>query len=230
MASGATAQRRAREKRERREAILDAAERVFGEKGAHASTMEDVADTAAVSKGTVYLYFKSKDDLVVALTHRPLDAVLARFAQLTDDPSVDGLTLLRSLLETHAEVLHAHAPHFRLAMSSMCGGSDAGGIGEPDPLATSLGDYRERIRSIRRTYIETLERGVRDGSMRPHLDPTEVAAALWAAMFGASFLRMNASRFRAHMPDDPHPVDFDRTVSLLTDMLLDAVRARTGDA
>ena len=220
MASGATAQRRAREKRERREAILDAAGRVFGEKGAHAATMEDVADTAAVSKGTLYLYFKSKDDLFVALTHRPLDAVLGRFAELTDDPSVDGVTLLRSLLETHTEVLHAHAPHFRLAMASMCGGY------EPDPLATSLGDYRERIRSVRNTYIAALERGVRDGSMRPDLDPHEVAGALWAAMFGASFLRMNASRFRTHMPDDPHPVDFDRTVSRLTDMLLDAVSVR----
>lgn len=220
MASSATAERRAREKRERREAILDAAERVFGEKGAHAATMEDVAETATVSKGTLYLYFKSKDDLFVALTHRPLDAVLARFAELSDDPKVDGLTLLRSLLHTHAEVLNAHAPHFRLAMSSMCGGFD------PDPLATSLGDYKERIRSIRSTYIGALERGIGDGSMRPDLDPAEVAGALWAAMFGASFLRMNANRFRTHMPDDPPPVDFDRTVSRLTDMLLDAVRVQ----
>jgi AcrR family transcriptional regulator len=218
MSTGAAA-RRAREKRERREAILDAAERVFGEKGAAHATMEDVADAAEVSKGTVYLYFKSKDDLFVALTHRPLDAVLARFAALLEDRGLDGLTLLRRLIEAHAEVVHAHAPHFRLAMASLCGGF------EPDPSTPNLGVYGQRVRTLRGTYLEAIERGMSDGSIRTDLSPDEVGAALWAGMFGATFLRMNAARLQARLPDDER-LDFDRIVPTLADLLLESLRNR----
>ncbi|MCZ7683200.1 MAG: TetR/AcrR family transcriptional regulator [Sandaracinaceae bacterium] len=72
--------------------MLDAAERVFGDKGAAVATMDEVADAAAVSKGTLYLYFKSKDDLFVALTHRPLETVLARFEELVAQGGLDGLS------------------------------------------------------------------------------------------------------------------------------------------
>lgn len=204
---------------ERREAILDAAERVFGEKGAAQATMEDVADAAQVSKGTVYLYFKSKDDLFVALTHRPLDAVLARFEALLAEQSLDGLTLLRRLLGAHAEVMRANAANFRLAMSSMCGGFD------PDPAAPSLHVYTERVRTLRATYLQALDRGMKDGSIRSDLRSEDVAAALWASMFGATFLRMNASHLQARLPNDERP-DFERIVPTLTDLLLDSLRTR----
>jgi len=67
---GNAANRRERRRHERREAILEAAATVFGEKGAHAATMAEVAEAADVSKGTVYLYFPSKDDLFLALTEQ----------------------------------------------------------------------------------------------------------------------------------------------------------------
>ena len=213
MASTATAKRRARERRERREAILDAAAQVFGTKGATHATMEDVADAAEVSKGTLYLYFKSKDDLFVALTHRPLDSVLEAFEGLLAEP-LDGAALLRRLLETHTEVVQRHAPHLRIGIASMCGQGF-----EPDPLTPSLEDYRDRVRTLRGTYIAAIERGMADGSIRDDLDPEEVAAGVWAAMFGANFLRMNAAHFAARMPEGP-PVDFDRIVPTLADLLL----------
>ena len=43
--------------------------------------MEDIAEEAELSKGALYLYFASKDDLFLALSHRPLDAVLERFRE-----------------------------------------------------------------------------------------------------------------------------------------------------
>ncbi|HJL19667.1 MAG TPA: helix-turn-helix domain-containing protein [Sandaracinaceae bacterium LLY-WYZ-13_1] len=219
MSGTSAAARRARDKRERREGILDAAERVFGEKGATHATMEDVADAAEVSKGTLYLYFKSKDDLFVALTHRPLDAVLDRFAVLTDDDGLDGLTLLRGLIDTHADVMQEHAAHFRVAMGSMCSGF------EPDPSVPSFEVYAERVRTLRRTYLAAIERGMTDGTIRADLSAKEVAAALWAAMFGASFLRMNADRFQAPLPVKER-LDLGRIVPTLADLLLQALRPR----
>lgn len=208
--------RRAREKRERRDAILDAAERVFGEKGAAVATMDEVADAAAVSKGTLYLYFKSKDDLFVALTHRPLETVLARFEELVAQGGLDGISLLRALVTTHAEVLEAHAPLFRLAMSRMCGGF------EPDATASGFGVYAARVRTLQRTYLAAIERGRADGSLRADVDPKQAAAALWAGMFGATFLRMNAERLGARFAEDER-LPLESVVETTADLLLRAL-------
>lgn len=216
---GNAANRRERRRHERREAILEAAATVFGQKGAHAATMDEVAEAADVSKGTVYLYFPSKDELFLALAHRPLDAVLARFEELTGD-DVDGLTLLQRLVDAHQETTHAHAAQMRVAFASMCAGFD------PAPEWSSLRDYGERIQRLRRTYLDAIHRGIEDGSIRPDIDPDEVGAALWAGMFGASFIRMNADRFQLRVGDDPPPYALDRIHEAVSKLLFRAIAAR----
>ena len=57
----------------RRDEILDAAHRVFASQGFRDATVDHIAEAAGVAKGTVYLYFKSKDDLYWAALHRGLD-------------------------------------------------------------------------------------------------------------------------------------------------------------
>jgi TetR/AcrR family transcriptional regulator, fatty acid metabolism regulator protein len=52
---------------DKRQRILDAAVRVFSKKGFFASRVSDVASAAGIADGTVYLYFKSKDDILVSL-------------------------------------------------------------------------------------------------------------------------------------------------------------------
>jgi len=63
------AERKEREKQQRREEIIEAAEAVFFSKGFEKSTMDDIAEKAELSKGTLYLYFKSKEDLHMAVAH-----------------------------------------------------------------------------------------------------------------------------------------------------------------
>lgn len=59
--------RRQREKEKRYNTILKAAETLIGQKGYHQASIEEIADLAEVSVGTVYFYFKNKEDLLVAL-------------------------------------------------------------------------------------------------------------------------------------------------------------------
>ena len=51
----------------KRERILEAAERVFALRGFYAAKVADIAREAGVADGTIYLYFKSKDDLLISL-------------------------------------------------------------------------------------------------------------------------------------------------------------------
>ncbi len=61
--------RRLREKENRYNTILKAAEELFARKGFNQTSIEEVADLAEVSTGAVYFYFKNKDDLLIKLMH-----------------------------------------------------------------------------------------------------------------------------------------------------------------
>lgn len=63
-------ERREREENARLAAILEAAERVFVERGFHHTRMDDIAEAAELAKGTLYYYFKSKDEIFLHLLER----------------------------------------------------------------------------------------------------------------------------------------------------------------
>ena len=89
-------QRRSQETVER---ILDAAARMFDERGYRGTTTNHVAELAGVSIGSLYQYFPNKDALLVALAERHLDAVAVGFA--------DRLTSLRAEAPPVAEVVRS---------------------------------------------------------------------------------------------------------------------------
>ncbi len=70
--------RREREKLDRRNAILQAAEDLFWEKG-YEATMDEIADKAELSKPTLYLYFKNKDDLYASIALDGFEALKELF-------------------------------------------------------------------------------------------------------------------------------------------------------
>ena len=63
----ATVQARESRTNEKRARILDAAVKVFAERGFHSATVAEIARGAGVADGTIYLYFKGKDDLLLRL-------------------------------------------------------------------------------------------------------------------------------------------------------------------
>lgn len=63
--------------KEKHEAILAAAKQLFGHYGYRRTSIDDIAQEARIAKGTVYLYFKSKEEIFRALCQQLLDTVLA---------------------------------------------------------------------------------------------------------------------------------------------------------
>ncbi len=89
---------------DKREAILKAATRVFARNGFFQSQVADVARIAGVAAGTVYLYFRSKDDLLVSLFDRTMrDAIAAGRAAL--DGVTDPRDRLTRIARLHLERL-----------------------------------------------------------------------------------------------------------------------------
>ena len=67
---------------ERKTQILNAAEDIFTQKGFDDARMEDIAEETGVSKGTLYLYFKSKNDLIFAILDRMFEREFKQFENL----------------------------------------------------------------------------------------------------------------------------------------------------
>ncbi len=75
-------ERKGRERERRRQQIMVAARRVFSAKGLEKSTMEDIAKEAELSPGTLYLYFRNKDELFASLSLRMLQFLNIRLEEL----------------------------------------------------------------------------------------------------------------------------------------------------
>lgn len=80
---------------DKRERILVAAERIFARHGFFAAKVSDVAKEAGVADGTIYLYFKSKDDLLISLFERRMQQVNEHLRE-----AIGGIESPRAQLET----------------------------------------------------------------------------------------------------------------------------------
>ena len=82
-------ERKQRERERRRQQIIVAAKRVFSEKGYSKSTMEDIAREAELSPGTLYLYFKNKDELYASLSLRILQDLNIRLDDVKKEKDIE---------------------------------------------------------------------------------------------------------------------------------------------
>src|SRR5215813_9892197 len=88
----------------KRDAILRAAIDVFAERGYFNAQVADVARAAGVAAGTVYLYFRSKDDLLVSIFERTMQESIAECKSALDGIE-DPIARLRKIAHLHLERL-----------------------------------------------------------------------------------------------------------------------------
>ena len=97
-------ERKEREKERRKQQILVAAKRVFSEKGFNKATMEDIAQEAELSPGTLYLYFKNKEELYASLSLRILQYLLLRIEHVNAMKQAGPDEKLKALMEAMYDV------------------------------------------------------------------------------------------------------------------------------
>ena len=97
-------ERKAREREMRRQQIMVAAKRVFTQNGFEKSTMEDIAREAELSPGTLYLYFRSKDELYASLCLRMLRFINGKVNHVIRESSAGYEAKQQGLLNAMKEV------------------------------------------------------------------------------------------------------------------------------
>jgi AcrR family transcriptional regulator len=125
----------AEHKQERHDAILDAAERLLLRSPDRVANVADVAAAAGLAKGTVYLYFPGKEELLLALHERNVAAFFTALIERAEGASVPGIEELLALMHRHM----LERPLF-LLLASRCYGLMAQCI--PIGAATA---YRQRM-------------------------------------------------------------------------------------
>jgi AcrR family transcriptional regulator len=159
----------------RRQQILDAALRCFSRDGFHNTTTADIVRESGISQGALYLYFATKDDIVLALAddRHQGEAFVNALAQSEQDP-IRGLL---TLIELHGEGL---TDPRRLDMRRV----GIQGWGE------ALRDERirestvEGLSLVREAIVRLIERGQGTGQIRAEIDPDSVARTLIATFQG----------------------------------------------
>ena len=97
-------ERKEREKERRRQQIIVAAKKIFSEQGFNKATMEDIAREAELSPGTIYLYFKNKEDLYASLSLRILQYLNMRVEHVNKDKKLGPKEKVKALIEVMYDV------------------------------------------------------------------------------------------------------------------------------
>ncbi len=166
-------ERKEREKEARREEIIDAAEKVFFEKGVGVSTMDDIAQAAELSKGTLYLYYKSKEDLVLAVVVRGMEILedMFRKAVETGEPSI---VRIQNLGEAYYRFFNQYRNYFRLFYF----------FENPQAQSQVSEEMRQTCAvaegNVWRLVISPIQDGINEGMLHKELNPMEAAVMLWS--------------------------------------------------
>ena len=93
--------------------ILEAAEKIFAKKGFYTTTMEEVAKEARLAKGTIYLYFDSKEDLFFSVTERKLDILLNKIEEELKKSNLPSQRI-RRVIAVHLKFLEENGDFFKI--------------------------------------------------------------------------------------------------------------------
>lgn len=94
-------------KPDKRSLITEAAIDVFAEKGFHQARVSDIASRAGVADGTIYLYFKNKDDLLLSIFEEKMDYMLAGLSKALESIP-DPVGRIREFARFHFEQVQTH--------------------------------------------------------------------------------------------------------------------------
>ncbi len=170
--------RGARDKENRRENILDAAEVVFVERGFDRTPMDEIARRAGISRALLYVYFTDKAAIMRGIMLRAIDSMCRRFEQAVADGAT-GLAQLRGIGRAYYAFSRDESDYFDV-LTNM---NTFPASGEDDEQVRQL---RERAAYSTRLMVEAMENGLSDGSLAADRvrSPLQTAYFLQGALHG----------------------------------------------
>ena len=182
-----TADRKEREREQRQHEILDAAEKVFLKKGFYSATMDDIAIEAELSKGTLYLYFKSKESILVGLDWRGSQILKERFEQAYQSKST-GLDRVGAIGASYFKFVEDYPLYFLIMLHADRRPDEVSQQLESEPIYQKCQEEEGQTLII---LAEAIKSGIADKTIDKDINPIETAILLWAMSNGVIQLYHN---------------------------------------
>lgn len=164
---------REKQRQEREALIIQAAEEIFQEKGYYEASMDEIAARVGIAKGTIYTHFPGKEELVLAIFRRNLEAFIQRI-----DAVIDTETTPRARLEALIQFVYTglYSKHAQL-LSSMYNGVDMKRM-----IMEKGGCMSDLWESVVSRVTRLLEEGKAAGELNPAI-PTKVMLFSFFSLF-----------------------------------------------
>ena len=210
-------ERKEREKEHRKEEIIDAAQKVFFEKGLTTATMDEIAEAAELSKGTLYLYYKSKEDMYLAVMMRGMEVLYKIYEPIV---ASEGSTIqqLVKFGDTYKEFFRSHRNFFRMFHFLQVQQFHKQ-VSEEMRQACSV-----ESRKMWDLVIGLFQHAIDEKLVRFGLNPVELAIILWSSST-ALMLRTDAER---EFWKERMQVDLAETLELSNSLFLSSMLTDKG--
>jgi AcrR family transcriptional regulator len=193
---------------ERKKQILDAAITVFARLGFYKARMDDIVEESGLSKGTLYWYFKSKDDIITSIMENIFTGSMEEY-KLQTEPEIsvreqlskimiNTMDDVKQMLQIRPLVYEFFALAFR-----------------DEKVQTLIQNY---FKFYMDSIVPIVQKGIENGEFR-QMDAKEASLALGAIFEGTILLWFY----------DPNFVDLDQQLQASLDLLLDGFEARPGE-
>lgn len=154
------AYRKEKERELRRKDIIDAAEKLFFKDGFDNISMNEIAKEAEMARGTIYQYFKNKNDIYAAIAIRATKILAQMFEEVPKD--LTGIEKIKTLSETYYQFYKEHKGHYKAYYHS--------GVFDYENSQNT-----EILKEIRKknfqVVVDAIEAGFKDNTIRKDIDP-----------------------------------------------------------
>jgi TetR/AcrR family transcriptional regulator len=207
-------ERKEREKQARREAIVASAREIFFAKGFNATTMDEIAHKAELSKGALYLYFTNKEELYVSVMSEGLSTLFERTEEaLKLDLPPDQM--LRKLGEVHYRYYLDYPEYSRIFFFS-----EHRNVAKQLPRELIQESMEKGMRYFQ-LIVEVIKKGIEQGIFAP-ADPRKAAVAFWGATSGTLLL------FEEEVNREIIGMDVEELIYNTLDLFIEALKKRPG--
>src|SRR5215472_2247594 len=193
--------------------ILSAALASFAERGFAATRLEDVAARAGVTKGTLYLYFRNKEELFKAVVRQELLPTIEWAEVMVAESSASSMVMLEQLAELFTRIVSS-----RLSAIPKLVLTEAGNF--PDLARFYLEEVVERGKAL---FRKVLDRGIAGGEFRL-VDTESVVLCIIAPLLFACLWR------HSFEPHSSRPLDIEALFRAQLDLLRRGLAAEPGGA
>lgn len=208
------AERKEREKQQRKIEIIEAAEKVFFSNGFENSTMDDIAKEVELSKGTLYLYFSSKDELLRIIVQKSLNKLFELFKEHTENEP-NGLCKIRATGEAFVRFYYDFNNYYNIMMYHNSHSTS-------EPIDCNIcGEINNQKMVHNKFMVKVLEEGIADGSIRKDLDPKKTSLLLWGETMGV----LQLTSMRNNFLQDSFDVKKEDLISYFFEFTYNALKA-----